>query len=82
MMWHLVLVKNMKEMIFHVTCNDKKGVIARFTNILYENGANILTLEQHVNPEDGYFFMRIHADLQSIEIDFNNLENKLNKLAD
>ena len=56
----------MKEMIFHVTCNDKNGVIARFTNILYENSANILTLEQHVNPEDGYFFMRIHANLQSI----------------
>ena len=71
----------MNEIILHVICSDKKGVIARFTHIFYQSGANILTLEQHVNPEDGYFFMRIHADLQSINISHSIFENELNNLS-
>ena len=72
----------MNEMIFHAICSDKKGVIARFTQIFYKSGANILALEQHVDPEDGYFFMRIHADLSSIVVSDIDLKNELQQLSD
>ena len=36
--------------------------------ILYDHGANIINLEQHVEPDEKLFFMRIHADLKNMEI--------------
>ena len=47
-----------------ISCPDQPGIVARFTGILYEAGANILSLEQHVE-EGEWFFMRIYAQLGS-----------------
>ena len=71
----------MNEIVLHVICPDKKGVIAQFTQILFDSESNILTLEQHVDPEDGYFFMRIHADVKLVNNNYTYLEKKLNKLT-
>jgi len=45
---------------------DKKGVIARFTMFLFENGINIEDLDQNVIK--GMFSMTLHADTTSIRI--------------
>ena len=58
----------MRYLILHINCPDQRGIIAQFTGILYDHGANVLNLEQHVEPDDERFFMRIHVDLKNIEI--------------
>ena len=58
----------MRFLILHINCPDQHGIIAQFTGILYDHGANVLDLEQHVEPDEKLFFMRIHADLQNMEI--------------
>ena len=55
-------------LILHINCPDQRGIIAQFTGILYDHGANVLNLEQHVEPDEKLFFMRIHADLKNMEI--------------
>jgi len=58
----------MRYLILHISCPDQRGIIAQFTGILYDHGANVLNLEQHVEPDEKLFFMRIHADLKNMEI--------------
>ena len=58
----------MRDLILHINCPDQRGIIAQFTGILYDHGANVLNLEQHVEPDETLFFMRIHADLSNMEI--------------
>ena len=58
----------MRYLILHINCPDQRGIIAQFTAILYDHGVNVLNLEQHVEPDEKLFFMRIHADLSNMEI--------------
>ena len=63
----------MRHLILHINCPDQRGIIAQFTAILYDHRANVLNLEQHVEPGEKLFFMRIHIDLSSMEISENAL---------
>lgn len=40
-----------------ISCPDQPGIVKAVTTFLYEHGANISLLEEHV--EDGHFFMRV-----------------------
>ena len=66
----------MRYLVLHINCPDQRGIIAQFTGILYDHGANVLHLEQHVEPDERLFFMRIYADLKNMEIS----ENALNEI--
>jgi formyltetrahydrofolate deformylase len=66
----------MRYLVLHINCPDQRGIIAQFTDILYDHGANVLNLEQHVEPDKKRFFMRIHADLKNMEIS----EDALNEI--
>ncbi len=63
----------MRGLILHINCPDQRGIIAQFTGILYDHGVNVLNLEQHVEPDEKLFFMRIHADLKNMEISEDDL---------
>ena len=67
-------------MIFHLTCPDQEGIIAQFTQLLFQHHVNVLSLEQHVEPDEGLFFMRTHADLRNMTISPNTLIDLLNEI--
>jgi len=67
----------MRYLVLHINCPDQRGIIAQFTGILYDHGANVLNLEQHVEPDEKRFFMRIYADLKNIEISEGSLREIL-----
>ena len=67
----------MKYLILHINCPDQRGIIAQFTGILYDHGANVLNLEQHVEPDEKLFFMRIHANLSNLTISEDALKEIL-----
>jgi len=71
----------MRDLILHINCPDQRGIIAQFTGILYDHGANVLNLEQHVEPGGKLFFMRIHGDISNMEISEDALREILNALV-
>ena len=70
----------MRYLILHINCPDQRGIIAQFTGILYDHGANVLNVEQHVEPDEGLFFMRTHADLSHMTISSDTLIDLLNEI--
>ena len=54
--------------ILLVHCHDQQGLVAAITEFIARNGGNILSLEQHVDPLAGEFFMRVQWTLASFAI--------------
>jgi formyltetrahydrofolate deformylase len=56
-----------------IDCPDRRGLIARVSSLLYEQGANILHADQHSDEQLGLFFMRVefalHADGLTVDLD-------------
>ena len=46
-----------------IDCPDRRGLVARVSNLLYTWGANILHADQHQDHELGLFFMRVEWEL-------------------
>ena len=46
-----------------IDCPDRKGLVARVSGLLYEQGANILHADQHQDHDLGLFFMRVEFGL-------------------
>ncbi len=68
-------------MIIQIKSPDQSGIIARYTTLLFNNNANILGLEQHVEDDKKLFYMRIRVDLDSLKISQESLKEKLENLS-
>ncbi len=62
-----------------VSCPDKKGLIASVSTFIHEHGWNIINLEQHVDPTENHFFMRIEWDLNGIKTPMPYFEEEFEK---
>lgn len=49
-------------------CPDKPGIISEVTNFITVNKGNIIYLDQHVDPAENMFFMRIEWELKNFLI--------------
>ena len=58
---------------------DRKGIIARVSNVLYEGGINILEISQTI--VDGFFNMVMIVDLSEPTCSFEELQERLNALG-
>ena len=58
--------KNSAILLIH--CPDKPGIVVAITDFIHNNSGNILYLDQHVDSEQGVFFMRIEWDLEKFAI--------------
>ncbi len=61
-----------------IDCPDRRGLVARVSSLLYEQGANILHADQHRDEGLGLFFMRVEWALRSANGD-NDLDFDLEK---
>jgi formyltetrahydrofolate deformylase len=57
-----------KAAILLIHCSDKPGIVVAITDFIHNNGGNILYLDQHVDSEQGVFFMRIEWQLDNFAI--------------
>ena len=67
----------MKKIVIHTQSSDQKGIISKYTNDLSSTDINILTLEQHVEPDDKLFFMRIEAEILNKDMSHESLNSIL-----
>lgn len=51
--------------VFLITCPDRKGIVASVSTFFFERGFNIVHCQQHTDPLESRFFMRILVDLNS-----------------
>ncbi|WP_152039771.1 formyltetrahydrofolate deformylase [Salinigranum salinum] len=63
-----------------VVGDDKTGIVARFTTLLFERGVNIEDIDQAVR--DGVFRMTLHADTSGMVCTEATLRDALTALAD
>ena len=54
--------------ILLIYCPDKQGILASVTEFLNENKGNIIYLDQHVDHEEGLFYMRVEWELEKFVI--------------
>jgi len=59
---------------------DQKGIIAKISNILFENGVNILDISQTI--VSGWFNMMMVVDLSTSCHNFEDIVKKLNDLGE
>lgn len=59
-------VRNTAILLIH--CLDKQGILAAVTEFLNENRGNIIYLDQHVDHEEGLFYMRVEWELDKFAI--------------
>jgi formyltetrahydrofolate deformylase len=55
--------------ILLISCPDQKGLVAAVTRFIFEQGGNILHLDQHVDAEASAFFMRVEWDLNGFGLE-------------
>jgi formyltetrahydrofolate deformylase len=66
-----------------ISCPDGPGIVAAVSRFLFEQGANIVSSDQHsTHPERGTFFMRSAFYLPSVEEDRAAFETAFGALAE
>jgi len=70
-----------KELLFiTVIGKDKKGIIAKISNLLYKSNINIEDVGQKVR--EGYFVMTMLVDMKDSKYSLEKLRSELEKIGD
>lgn len=64
-----------------VACPDRRGLVARISNFLYERGGNILDLDEHVDSMAKHFFLRVAWDMGTFTVPPDKLHDEFLPLA-
>ncbi|PSR14193.1 MAG: formyltetrahydrofolate deformylase [Bacteroidetes bacterium] len=64
-----------------IHCPDQKGIVAAVTDFLHSNDGNVISLEQHVDPNLGHFFMRVEWELTGFAIPGDKIEDYFTTLV-
>jgi len=56
-----------------LSCPDQKGLVSEITSFISSNGGNITDLDEHVDPEESVFFIRIAWEMKDFKIPFHEL---------
>ena len=51
-----------------INCKDQAGIISATTNFISKYGGNITYVDQHVDLQQGVFFMRLEHTLENTKI--------------
>jgi len=64
-----------------LTCPDQKGLVAKISQFIYSNEGNILDLNEHVDPEEEIFSIRVAWEMKHFNIPFSDLPGTFSSLA-
>lgn len=53
----------MDSAILLIRCRDQQGIVAAVSDFLFRHHGNILEIDQHIEEDIGYFFMRVKWEL-------------------
>ncbi|MFI3301543.1 MAG: formyltetrahydrofolate deformylase [Rikenellaceae bacterium] len=61
-------------------CPDREGIIAIASRFIKDHGGNVVNLDQHVDRDEGMFFMRIEWEFSNFSIKRESLREVLRRL--
>lgn len=64
-----------------LSCPDRIGLVSRISHFIFERGGNILDLDEHVDPEEQIFSIRIAWDMKNFSIPTSELKEAFTPLA-
>jgi len=67
--------------ILLLSCPDRVGLVSRISHFIFERGGNILDLDEHVDPEEKDFSIRVAWDMKNFSISQSELREALQPLA-
>ena len=67
--------------ILLLTCKDRSGLVSRISNFIFERGGNILDLDEHVDPVEKMFFIRVAWSTKNFSIAVEEIEGAFAPLA-
>ncbi len=67
--------------ILSFKCPDRTGVVALYSGLLYEVGANISEVSNYSDPVTRTFFLRCVFDVSAINVSFAEFQERLTALA-
>ena len=67
--------------ILLVSCPDRPGLVAQLTTFIHANRGNVVHLDQHVDPDENAFFMRIEWQLDDFAIPREALQPAIAKVT-
>lgn len=59
---------SMKKAVLLLTCPDRVGLVSRLSHFIFERGGNITDLDEHVDPDEHVFSIRIAWDMNNFTI--------------
>jgi len=65
-----------------LSCPDQRGLVARIAHFIFERGGNILDLDEHVDANEGLFFLRVTWDMQDFSLAGGKVSPAFQPLAD
>jgi formyltetrahydrofolate deformylase len=65
-----------------ISCPDRTGLVAAVTDFIFKNGGNILYLDQHVDQQEGIFFMRVEWDLANFQFNREAIAPAFHQIAE
>ena len=68
----------MASAILLIHCPDQKGLITAVTQFLLDYNANVIDLDEHVEREEGIFFMRVHFELEGFDLGKDEIASVFN----
>ncbi len=63
--------------ILLLSCPDRIGLVSRISHFIFERGGNILDLDEHVDPEEKDFSIRVAWDIRNFSISPSELKEAL-----
>ena len=64
-----------------VSSEDRTGIVASLSDMVFRFGGNILDADQHSDEDTGMFFMRISWSLEDFTLDQDGIEDSLRALS-
>ena len=73
--------KNNLTAILLLSCKDRIGLVSRISHFVFERGGNIIDLDEHVDMDEKYFFVRIAWDMKNFSIPSSEVVEAFTPLA-
>lgn len=64
-----------------LSCRDRPGLVSRISHFIFEQGGNILDLDEHVDTAENMFFIRVAWSIGSASIPAEELSEAFRPLA-
>lgn len=65
-----------------LSCPDRKGLVAGISDFIFRNDGNIIYADQHTDPQEGIFLLRIEWEMDGFRIPREEMEEAFRPLAE